>query len=144
MNLCVCVCVCVCVWYRNPHRWTNPQQISNGGLTLQGPGHRLCFGSGVENWLEESLRSIIFRSLSFWFFFQFYVLDTDYVWVFNPNFRISSGFLIFDLDCTFFNLDSDFEPDWHLDLFSNFCVRFRFQIRIQIWFICSSYFYSWI
>ncbi len=46
MCVCVCVCVCVgvCVHYRNPHRWTNPHQIWYGGLTLQGPGHRLCFG----------------------------------------------------------------------------------------------------
>jgi hypothetical protein len=36
--------VCVCVRYRNPHHWTNPHQIWYGGLTLQGPGHRLCFG----------------------------------------------------------------------------------------------------
>ncbi len=42
--VCVYVCVCVCVRYRNPHRWTNPHQIWYGGLTLQGPGHRLCFG----------------------------------------------------------------------------------------------------
>ncbi len=36
--------VCLCVQYRNPHCWTNPQQIWHGGLTLQGPGHWLCFG----------------------------------------------------------------------------------------------------
>ena len=42
--VCLCVCVCVCVRNRNPHRWTNPHQIWHGGLTLQGPGHRLCFG----------------------------------------------------------------------------------------------------
>jgi hypothetical protein len=38
------VCVRVCVRYRNTHHWTNPHQIWYGGLTLQGPGHRLCFG----------------------------------------------------------------------------------------------------
>ncbi len=38
------LCVCVCVRYRNTHRWTNPHQNWYGGLTLQGPGHRLCFG----------------------------------------------------------------------------------------------------
>jgi hypothetical protein len=42
--VCVCVCGCVCVRYRNTHCWTNPHQIWYGGLTLQGPGHRLCFG----------------------------------------------------------------------------------------------------
>ncbi len=40
----VFVCLCVCVRYRNTHRWTNPHQIWYGGLTLQLPGHRLCFG----------------------------------------------------------------------------------------------------
>ncbi len=36
--------LCVCVRYRNTHCWTNPLQIWHGGLTLQGPRHRLCFG----------------------------------------------------------------------------------------------------
>jgi hypothetical protein len=44
--VCVCVCVCACVQYRNPHCWTNPHQIWYEGLTLQGPGHRLCFVPG--------------------------------------------------------------------------------------------------
>ncbi len=35
--------VCLCVRNRNPHHWTNTHQIWHGGLTLQGPGHRLCF-----------------------------------------------------------------------------------------------------
>ncbi len=46
--MCVCVFVCVCVRNRNPHRWTNPHQIWYRGLTLQGPGHRLCFGPWVD------------------------------------------------------------------------------------------------
>ena len=69
LNLCVCLCVCVCVCvsvcarYRNPHRWTNPHQIWYGGLTLQGPGHKLCFGPrggpqvcGVVGWARRPLR----------------------------------------------------------------------------------------
>ncbi len=43
-SVCVCVFVCLCVWYRDTHHWTNPHQIWHGGLTLQGPGHKLCFG----------------------------------------------------------------------------------------------------
>ncbi len=36
--------VCLYESSERPGRWTNPHQIWYGGLTLQGPGHRLCFG----------------------------------------------------------------------------------------------------
>ncbi len=36
--------VCMYESSERPGRWTNPHQIWYGGLTLQGPGHRLCFG----------------------------------------------------------------------------------------------------
>ncbi len=36
--------VCLSESNEQPGRWTNPHQIWYGGLTLQGPGHRLCFG----------------------------------------------------------------------------------------------------
>jgi hypothetical protein len=40
----VCLSVCLSESSERPDRWTNPHQIWYGGLTLQGPGHRLCFG----------------------------------------------------------------------------------------------------
>ncbi len=39
-----CLSVCMYESSERPGRWTNPHQIWYGGLTLQGPGHRLCFG----------------------------------------------------------------------------------------------------
>jgi hypothetical protein len=44
--ICQVVCLYVCMYESSerPGRWTNPHQIWYGGLTLQGPGHRLCFG----------------------------------------------------------------------------------------------------
>jgi hypothetical protein len=51
------VFVCVCVQYRNTHRWTNSHQITYGGLTLQGPGHRLCFGPWGQGALNRVWRA---------------------------------------------------------------------------------------
>jgi hypothetical protein len=39
-----CLSVCLFESSERPGCWTNPHQIWYGGLTLQGPGHRLCFG----------------------------------------------------------------------------------------------------
>jgi hypothetical protein len=39
----ICQVVCLYESSEQPGRWTNPHQIWYGGLTLQGPGHRLCF-----------------------------------------------------------------------------------------------------
>ena len=43
-----CLSVCLSESSERPDHWTNPHQIWYGGLTLQGPGHRLCFGPGVD------------------------------------------------------------------------------------------------
>ena len=40
----ICQVVCLYESSERPGRWTNPHQIWYGGLTLQGPGHKLCFG----------------------------------------------------------------------------------------------------
>jgi hypothetical protein len=52
------LCVCVCVRYRNTHCWTNPHQIWHGGLTLQGPGLRLCFGPWGQRGPKQGLESM--------------------------------------------------------------------------------------
>ncbi len=39
-----CLSVCMYESSERPGRWTNPHQIWYGDLTLQGQGHRLCFG----------------------------------------------------------------------------------------------------
>ncbi len=39
-----CLSVCLSESSERPGRWTNPHQIWYGDLTLQGSGHRLCFG----------------------------------------------------------------------------------------------------
>ncbi len=61
------LCVCVCVRYRNTPHWTNPHQIWYGGLTLHGPGHRICFGPrggppGARGGPKQGLESIYSHS----------------------------------------------------------------------------------
>ncbi len=58
----ICQVVCLSESSEPPGHWTNPHQIWYGGLNLQGPGHRLCFGprGGLpgQGGLKQGLESI--------------------------------------------------------------------------------------